>query len=89
MVDPNPTRAGKDESVSTPDVRGVEVCNFDVLDDDVGYANEAQTLSDEFGGCAESNKGLVRRYIDPLYTSRVERDAGERKAVAARVLSRP
>lgn len=83
MVDPNPACARKDERVSAPHIRGVEVRDLDVLDDDIGHADEAQTLADEFGGCAEANKCLVRLHVDSLNTSRVDLDVAERKAVAA------
>ena len=61
VVDPDQVGVVNGDTVSTPDVLGVDVGDGNVLDDNVsGAANEAQTLTLDHTGRAFTEDGLVR-----------------------------
>lgn len=71
-TNPDEVRAIHSNSISTPDVLGVEVSDMDILDDDVlGTVGHTQTLSTDNTLGSNADQGLVRANVDTSNTSSV------------------
>ncbi len=49
MVDPDVVAVAECNGIATPDVLGVELCDVDILDDDIFSAIDAETFSTKNG----------------------------------------
>lgn len=74
VINPDLIGAIERDSITTPDVLGVEVGNVDVLDDDVlGTTTHSQTLALDAGLVTHAENGLVRGNINRSPSSLVPR----------------
>lgn len=70
VVNPDLVGAIQGDSITTPDVLWVELCDVDVLDDDVlGTAGQTQALAAKDTSATNTNDGLVRSNSQALETS--------------------
>jgi hypothetical protein len=67
MVNPDQVRAIQGDSITTPDVLGVQLGDVNILDDNIANAiANTQTLATKNTRAADTNDGLVRGNIDTL-----------------------
>ena len=79
VVDPDHVGAVESDSVTAPDVLGVELGDLDVLDDDVvGTGNDTETLALNHTGAALTDDGLLGGNSDAKHAGIVVLDAGRR-----------
>jgi len=79
MIDPHVTRAVKSDSITAPDVLGVELADSDVLDDNVGNAtSKTQSLSEKNTALSIPNDGLVALDLNGVERSLVVADINAR-----------
>lgn len=92
MVDPDQIGAGESDSVTSPDVLGVELGDVDVLDNDVcGAVRYTQTLAPDHTCGPNADDGLVAADIDARDTGLIVRDrdgSGASTSVAVRAPAR-
>lgn len=72
MINPDIVGVGEDNSITSPNILWIEIGDFDILDNDVGYTSHSQTFSVKNSVGTSANQCFVRGYIYALVSGNID-----------------